>query len=67
MYDQLVVAHNKQSQKLSDGNAHVAVLEGQINQCNEDLIAAFELMKQVRAGQADRGMGVLSDLLSLPQ
>lgn len=48
MYDQLVVAHNKLSQKLSDANAHVGVLEGQINQCNEDLIAAFELMKQVR-------------------
>lgn len=47
MYDQLVVAHNKLSQKLSDANAHVGVLEAQINQCNEDLIAAFELMKQV--------------------
>jgi hypothetical protein len=56
MYDQLVVAHNKQSQKLSDANAHVSVLEGQINQCNEDLIAAFELMKQVRLGQ---GYGAL--------
>lgn len=49
MYDQLVGAHNKLSQKLSDANAHVGVLEGQINQCHEDLIAAFELMKQVRA------------------
>lgn len=47
MYDQLVVAHNKLSQKLSDGNAHIGVLEAQINQCNEDLIAAFELMKQI--------------------
>ena len=47
MYDQLVVAHNRQSQKLSDANSHVGVLEAQINQCNEDLIAAFELMKQV--------------------
>jgi hypothetical protein len=47
MYDQLVVAHNKQSQKLGDANAHIGVLEAQINQCNEDLIAAFELMKQI--------------------
>lgn len=47
MYDQLVAAHNKQSQKLSEINAHVSVLEAQINTCNEDLIAAFELMKQV--------------------
>jgi hypothetical protein len=47
MYDQLVVAHNRLSQKLSDANSHVGVLEAQINQCNEDLIAAFELMKQV--------------------
>jgi hypothetical protein len=47
MYDQLVVAHNRLSQKLSDANSHVGVLEAQINQCNEDLIAAFELMKQI--------------------
>jgi hypothetical protein len=55
MYDQLVVAHNKLSQKLSDGNAHIGVLEAQINQCNEDLIAAFELMKQVRTSHAGTG------------
>jgi hypothetical protein len=57
MYDQLVGAHNKLSQKLSDANAHVGVLEGQINQCHEDLIAAFELMKQVRAGLEVEGVG----------
>jgi hypothetical protein len=55
MYDQLVVAHNKFSQKLSDANAHVGVLEGQINTCNEDLIAAFELMKQVGVGAKGGG------------
>jgi len=59
MYDQLVVAHNKLSGKLSDANAHVGVLEGQINQCNEDLIAAFELMKQVRGlGRVVKGLGL---------
>lgn len=47
MYDQLVVAHNKLSGKLSDANAHAAVLEEKINSNNEDMIAAFELMKQV--------------------
>jgi uncharacterized Zn finger protein len=67
MYDQLVVAHNKQSQKLSDANAHVAVLEGQINQCNEDLIAAFELMKQVRVVQAAMVQARCADLLCVHQ
>jgi hypothetical protein len=52
MYDQLVAAHNKLSQKFSDTNAHIAVLEERLNASNEDLIAAFELMKQVRAARA---------------
>lgn len=47
MYDQLVAAHNKLSKKLGESNAHLEVLQEQVDQCNEDLMAAFELLKQV--------------------
>jgi hypothetical protein len=47
MYDQLVVAHNKLSKKLGASNAHVQLLEDQLSSVNEDLMAAYELLKQV--------------------
>lgn len=47
MYDQLVAAHNKLSKRLGEGNAHIEVLQEQVDRCNEDLMAAFELLKQV--------------------
>jgi hypothetical protein len=48
MYEQLVAAHNKQSKKMGEINAHIDVLEEQINTCNDDLMSAFELLKQVK-------------------
>jgi hypothetical protein len=47
MYDQLVVAHNKLSKKLGAANAHAQLLEDQLMSVNEDLMAAYELLKQV--------------------
>eukprot|EP00879_Flechtneria_rotunda_P008206 GHRR01008598.1.p1 GENE.GHRR01008598.1~~GHRR01008598.1.p1 ORF type:complete len:428 (+),score=162.07 GHRR01008598.1:363-1646(+) len=47
MYDQMVVAHNKMSKKLAEANAHIAFQDEEINTCNEDLIAAYELLKQI--------------------
>lgn len=47
MYDQLVNAHNKLSKKLGESNAHIEVLQEQVDRCHEDLMAAFELLKQV--------------------
>eukprot|EP00775_Hariotina_reticulata_P013728 gene13728-13850_t len=32
---------------MGETNAHIDVLEEQINTCNDDLMAAFELMKQI--------------------
>jgi hypothetical protein len=51
MYDQLVVAHNKLSKKLGATNAHVQLLEDQLMSVNEDLMAAYELLKQVGKGR----------------
>jgi hypothetical protein len=51
MYDQLVVAHNKLSKKLGASNAHVQLLEDQLSSVNEDLMAAYELLKQVGGPQ----------------
>ncbi|WIA09028.1 hypothetical protein OEZ85_008442 [Tetradesmus obliquus] len=47
MYDQLVVAHNKLSKKLGAANAHAQLLEDQLMSVNEDLMAAYELLKQI--------------------
>eukprot|EP00878_Enallax_costatus_P021184 GHUV01022419.1.p1 GENE.GHUV01022419.1~~GHUV01022419.1.p1 ORF type:complete len:329 (+),score=121.32 GHUV01022419.1:261-1247(+) len=47
MYDQLVNAHNKLSKKLGESNAHIEVLQQQVDRCNEDLMAAYELLKQI--------------------
>lgn len=47
MYDQLVAAQNRLSSKLSESNAYAERLQAEVNQCHEDLIAAFELLKQV--------------------
>ncbi|KAF8072893.1 hypothetical protein HT031_000553 [Scenedesmus sp. PABB004] len=47
MYDQLVVAHNKLSKRLGESNAHIDVVEAQLARSNSDLMAAYELLKQV--------------------
>lgn len=47
MYEQLVAAHNRQSQKLMEVEAFAAVQAEVIQQCNDDLMAAFELFKQI--------------------
>ena len=49
MYDQLVAAHNRQSLKMAELEAYLVFQEEVINDCNDDLMAAFELLKQVSA------------------
>lgn len=56
MYDQLVVAHNKLSKKLGAANAHAQLLEDQLMSVNEDLMAAYELLKQVRSARLHMAM-----------
>lgn len=47
MYEQIVRAHNKLTKEMNAKEAHVTVLQEEISRCNDDLMAAHELLKQI--------------------